>query len=184
MRLAINQPYYNPYAGYFRLFAAADVFVFYDDVQFIKGGWIHRNKLRGKWDTLPIKKPHLGTLIKDLEWREGIDLVLKPCAYIISLLEQTCEQLNITCKYIRSSDLDIPVGLKGQDRVLAICDLLDATQYINAPGGKHLYDVEEFKRYGIELKFLPDYENKKSILERIADEGAEAIARDIHESVS
>jgi hypothetical protein len=44
-RLAIMQPYLFPYAGYFQLVAAVDRFVFYDDVNFIKGGWINRNRL-------------------------------------------------------------------------------------------------------------------------------------------
>ena len=39
------QPYFVPYAGYFRLFAASDLFVIYDCVQFPRRGWVHRNKM-------------------------------------------------------------------------------------------------------------------------------------------
>jgi hypothetical protein len=39
------QPYIFPYIGYFHLIEASDVFVFYDDVNFIKGGWINRNRI-------------------------------------------------------------------------------------------------------------------------------------------
>lgn len=45
MRLAIMQPYLFPYIGYFQLVASVDRFVFYDDVNFIKNGWINRNRL-------------------------------------------------------------------------------------------------------------------------------------------
>ena len=45
MKLAIMQPYLFPYIGYFQLVAAVDKFVFYDDVNFIKNGWINRNRL-------------------------------------------------------------------------------------------------------------------------------------------
>lgn len=45
MKLAIMQPYFFPYAGYFNLIAQVDKFVFYDDVNFIKNGWINRNRL-------------------------------------------------------------------------------------------------------------------------------------------
>ena len=45
MKLAIMQPYFFPYIGYFQLISAVDKFVFYDDVNFIKGGWISRNKI-------------------------------------------------------------------------------------------------------------------------------------------
>ncbi len=45
MRLAVMQPYVFPYLGYFQLIQAVDQFVFYDDVNFIKRGWIHRNHI-------------------------------------------------------------------------------------------------------------------------------------------
>jgi hypothetical protein len=43
MRVAIMQPYFFPYIGYFQLIYAVDKFVIYDDVNYIKGGWINRN---------------------------------------------------------------------------------------------------------------------------------------------
>lgn len=45
MKLAIMQPYYFPYIGYWQLIHAVDRFVIYDDVNYIKGGWINRNRL-------------------------------------------------------------------------------------------------------------------------------------------
>ena len=45
MRLAVMQPYVFPYLGYFQLLSAVDRFVFFDDVNFIKKGWIHRNQV-------------------------------------------------------------------------------------------------------------------------------------------
>ena len=54
------QPYFFPYIGYFQLMHAVDTFVFYDDVQFIKNGWINRNRIlvgdRPSWLTLPVKR--------------------------------------------------------------------------------------------------------------------------------
>lgn len=43
--VAVNQPYIFPYLGYFQLLHAADIFVVYDDVHWIKGGWINRNRI-------------------------------------------------------------------------------------------------------------------------------------------
>ena len=43
MKLGIMQPYLFPYIGYFQLINAVDNFVVYDDVQYIKNGWINRN---------------------------------------------------------------------------------------------------------------------------------------------
>lgn len=45
MKLAIMQPYFFPYLGYFQLIHAVDTFVFYDDVTFRKQGWINRNRI-------------------------------------------------------------------------------------------------------------------------------------------
>ena len=45
MKTAIMQPYIFPYLGYFQLVNCVDTFVFYDDVNFIKRGWINRNKI-------------------------------------------------------------------------------------------------------------------------------------------
>lgn len=43
MKLAIMQPYLFPYIGYYQLINAVDKFIIYDDVNFIKQGWITRN---------------------------------------------------------------------------------------------------------------------------------------------
>lgn len=45
MKAAIMQPYFLPYIGYFQLINTADVFVVYDDVNYIKQGWINRNRI-------------------------------------------------------------------------------------------------------------------------------------------
>jgi hypothetical protein len=45
MKLAIMQPYLFPYLGYFQLIKVVDIFVIHDDVQYIKGGWINRNRI-------------------------------------------------------------------------------------------------------------------------------------------
>lgn len=53
------QPYFFPYIGYFQLVSQADVFVLYDDVNFIKQGWINRNRIlingKPKYLTIPCR---------------------------------------------------------------------------------------------------------------------------------
>lgn len=60
MKIAIMQPYLFPYIGYFQLIRSVDRFILYDDVQFIKEGWIHRNRLllngQDKSFTIPLQK--------------------------------------------------------------------------------------------------------------------------------
>lgn len=45
LRLAIMQPYFLPYIGYFQLIGAVDRFVVYDNIQYTKQGWINRNRI-------------------------------------------------------------------------------------------------------------------------------------------
>lgn len=76
-RVAIMQPYFFPYGGYYRLFAAADVFVVLDCVQFPRRGWVHRNRLDNsnaepQWLTLPLAKADRdSTRICDLQFADN-----------------------------------------------------------------------------------------------------------------
>jgi len=60
MNVAVMQPYFFPYIGYFQLMAAVDTFVVYDNVKYTKKGWINRNRIlcNGKETllSLPLRK--------------------------------------------------------------------------------------------------------------------------------
>lgn len=75
------QPYIFPYIGYFQLIHATDVFVFYDDVNYINKGWINRNRilLNGKEHlfTLPCKEASQNKLIMDIEVLEDAKAINK-----------------------------------------------------------------------------------------------------------
>ena len=47
MKIAIMQPYLFPYIGYFSLIKNTDHFVFFDTPQYIRKGWINRNRIIG-----------------------------------------------------------------------------------------------------------------------------------------
>lgn len=212
--IAIMQPYFIPYAGYFRLFAATNLFVIYDCVQFPRRGWVHRNQLADaagtqRWLTLPLEKAPQDVLIRDLRFRPDAAAVFterlrpfplhasdpaaagpilaalhdvrgSPLEYIERLLQHTVDFLGISWNVTRSSALNIPAELRGQDRIIAIGQRLGAHRYVNAPGGHELYDPVAFADAGIELRFLPDYEGPRtSILPRILHEDPGALARDI-----
>lgn len=59
MKIAIMQPYFLPYIGYFQLMNAVDEFVIYDNIQYTKKGWINRNRIlvngQDSYITLPLK---------------------------------------------------------------------------------------------------------------------------------
>jgi hypothetical protein len=79
MKVAIMQPYFLPYLGYFQLMAKVDAFILYDDVNFINRGWINRNRINvnGKAHmlTMPLRKASQNRLIceicisADIDWR-------------------------------------------------------------------------------------------------------------------
>jgi len=60
MKLAIMQPYFMPYLGYFQLINSVDRFVIYDNIKYTKKGWINRNRIlvnqTDQLITVPIKK--------------------------------------------------------------------------------------------------------------------------------
>ena len=67
------QPYAFPYGGYFRLLSETDLFIVLDDVQMIRRGYVHRNRLpdaNGKlqWLTLPLAYAPQETLIRDIRF--------------------------------------------------------------------------------------------------------------------
>lgn len=70
-KLAIMQPYVFPYIGYFQLLSAVDKFVAYDDVNYIKQGWINRNNIlcQGKplLFTIPLDKQSSFSKISEVE---------------------------------------------------------------------------------------------------------------------
>lgn len=71
MKLAVMQPYFVPYIGYWQLLNTADQFVVYDDVNYIKRGWINRNRIleEGKplYFNIPIRKASQNKRINQIE---------------------------------------------------------------------------------------------------------------------
>lgn len=72
--IAIMQPYFFPYIGYWQLIHAVDCFVIYDDVNYIKGGWINRNRLLINGEPIYITAPlqHLSP------YKRICDIALQP----------------------------------------------------------------------------------------------------------
>ena len=64
------------------------------------------------------------------------------------------EHLGMDTKLLASSQVSIDHDLKSQDKVVALCQELDAASYINPIGGKQLYSTPAFRAAGVELNFL------------------------------
>jgi hypothetical protein len=81
MKLGIMQPYFFPYLGYFHLIASTDRWIIFDVVQYIRHGWVNRNRIlhpSSGWQyvIVPLRKHKRETLIQDVQvnneipWRE------------------------------------------------------------------------------------------------------------------
>lgn len=90
---AIMQPYFVPYLGYFQLIRAVDTFVIYDDVQFIKGGWINRNRVliqsAPSYITIPLEKASPNKRIDELSISQALPWRTKMLATLRSAYGRT-----------------------------------------------------------------------------------------------
>lgn len=190
MILGIMQPYFMPYIGYWQLMNAVDEYVIYDDVTYIKQGWINRNRIlvngEIKYFNLPLIGSSSNKLINEImvnndsrvidknmrkienaykkapyykKASELLEQIMRSgkenvASYIKYSFEIICEYLCIDTKIMLSSDLEKDNTLQGQDKIISICHLLNATEYYNAVGGKELYSYETFQEHGIKLSFL------------------------------
>lgn len=185
--VAIMQPYFFPYLGYFQLISACKVFVVYDDVNYIKQGWINRNRILLNGDahyiTLQVKGASSFVKINTIKTGDNKAKILKTvtqayqkspnyhnvfplleeiimnpvenlATYLFHQLRAVCEYLGIETKLIFSSQLGNSNGLASVGRVQDICLTLGGSTYLNAIGGRSLYDKSEFRARGIELYFL------------------------------
>lgn len=214
MKVAVMQPYFFPYLGYFQLLHSVDIFIFFDCVQFPRRGWVHRNQFTMKngvvdWLTLPIIKGSRDeTRIMDLKFKENSAEILKSqfektqifesfrnfpelyqlildtredvSSYLCSNVAFLCQKLGIEVQFLRSSLFDVPLELKGQDKILFILRELGAGTYLNLSGGAKLYSPRDFKRWGIDLQILDQYDGPKlSVLERFIKEGADSLREEL-----
>lgn len=106
MKLGIMQPYFFPYVGYFSLICATDKWVVFDKVQYIKKGWINRNRILksgfNDWQyvIVPIKKASSKASIYDTkidlskDWKNLILAQLEHYKKRAPYFKQTIEFVN------------------------------------------------------------------------------------------
>ena len=190
MKIGIMQPYFFPYVGYWQLIYLVDKYVIYDDVNYIKGGWINRNQIlmngKPKMINLKMNGASPNKLINEVQvakdeiYNRKLLRTIEHCykkapyfydvfqlveeiicyedsklsLYLANLITKVANYLEINSELIISSNIDKNKSLKGQDKVINICTILNASEYYNAIGGVELYSPEVFESNGIKLKFL------------------------------
>lgn len=198
-RIAIVQPNYIPWKGYFDLIAAVDEFILYDDTQYTKRDWRNRNQIKtpqGKtWLTIPVDvKGKYDQLIKDVKvsdhnWADKHYNSLKHSytkapyfklyeaklqeTYEVAgqmsrlsdvnklFLDLVCGWLGVKTKITFASDY----GVSGEreDKLLALCKVSGADQYLSGPAAKDYIPDQFFESGGIKLLYAdyggyPEYE--------------------------
>lgn len=187
MKLAIMQPYFFPYIGYWQLMVSVDKFIIFDDVNFITRGYINRNSIlifdKKQRITLDLIESSQNKCINQITVGSNGQKILKTIAmayrkspffynvyplinsilnypeknlakFLGNLLQKISDYLEIETTIIYSSGIDKDNSLKSQDKIINICKLQNATQYINAIGGVEIYDKKAFDKSGITLSFL------------------------------
>jgi hypothetical protein len=137
MTIAIMQPYIFPYIGYFQLIYASDVFVFYDDVNFINRGWINRNRIllngTDHMITVPCKDASQNKLIKDIEVLNDPKAVNKLLTTIKTAYSKApffvsvfpiIEEVLATAMHPLPADVPTNIAGMAAHSVLKICDYL------------------------------------------------------------
>lgn len=139
MKIAIMQPYLFPYIGYFQLINAVDVFGIGDDVQYIEGGWINRNRLMVNKSvflyTFPLKKDSYKKAIKDRYFHENFNYkkekYLKMLNYNYKKAPYFSETIKLVTLLFEYQETNISKFIENQLKV--ICEYLKIeTSFINS----------------------------------------------------
>lgn len=187
MILGVMQPYFMPYIGYFQLMKAVDKYVVYDDVNYIKGGWVNRNYvlINGEKEmfTVTLQKASQNKLFNEIMIGDNFNKLMKTlqinyskainfdqtmtlmeriisfsdkrlAIFIANSFREIVGYLSIDTEILMSSDIPKDNSLRGKDKIMQICEILDANTYYNAIGGQNLYDKEEFREHGVTLNFV------------------------------
>jgi len=187
MRVAVHQPQYLPWLGYFDKIDRADLFVLLDTVQFKKNEWQNRNRIKTaqgwQWLTVPVTyrfpqrinqvkiKPQSNWARKHLlalrtnyskapYFSDYFDIFQKIlterwpglAALNIRLVRAFTEVLGISTPLRVASELG-PLPEGPNERLIAICQHLDAEVYLAGMGGRDYMHLGKFEKAGIEVVF-------------------------------
>lgn len=151
-------------------------------------------RISGQLQHYARRAPHhaeTDTLVRRALSLDGDRLV----ALNVGSLRTVAEHLGITTpiEVVSDLDLDLPGGLGAGDWALEIADAVGATAYLNAPGGRDLFDPAAFERRGIDLLVqrvepmtyaTPGYEFEPnlSVIDALMWAGAERVAAHLRDA--
>lgn len=179
--VSCNQPAYLPWMGYFDRIAKSDVHVVLDHVQFEKGSYTNRCRIKQRdgremWLTIPVEKgkPINRTRVSGQAWvrkhREALSQAygapweewtgdfFSICATASHLLSDVIRYTGLPLRdddadRLYSSDLGgASLGTKSE-LVLNLCKEVGATTYLSGPHGRNYLDLPSFDKAGIEVAY-------------------------------
>jgi hypothetical protein len=171
--IAIMQPYYLPFIGYFQLINKVDKFIIYDDVQFEKARFLTSNKIKNKNLILFIKNRNKVSIIKEKflapEMKDYINKLRENLVqnyplfnkdifdklfhipedfnyfnFIFSQIKYVCKLLDIKTELLISSKIIDTANLKSHEKIFAIYKKMDDMDYVNPISGRKLYDKNKY----------------------------------------
>ena len=152
MKLAIMQPYLFPYIGYYSLIQNTDYFVFFDTPQYIRKGWINRNRIVSSkgtdiYFTVPIEKTFRDAAINTVKisvkenWKEKIlgqlTVYKKKAPYFLAVRDIVCETFAYETAYISE---------------LAVKSILTACEYLGIDIKYEIYSQMDIPSFEVKEK--------------------------------
>lgn len=127
------QPYFYPYLGYFELIKSVDKFVFLNDVQYIRKGWVNRNKISENFYlTVPVTKCSQKTLINQVKINYQHDWHHKHCRSLESKYGKQCQSNPVYLFYKNCLQYTFLVDLL-KDSIKNVCNFLKLkTEFIDS----------------------------------------------------
>jgi len=167
--IAIMQPYYLPFLGYFQLINKVDKFIIFDDIKFEKSGYLTSNKIKNANLILFIKNRNKVSIIKEKflssEMKNYVNKLRKNLMqnyvffnedifnklfqipddlnyfnFIFNQIKYVCKLLDIKTELLISSKIIDTTNVKSHEKIFAICKKVNDMDYVNPISGKKLYD--------------------------------------------
>jgi len=139
MKVAVMQPYFLPYLGYWQLLAESDRFVLLDEVNYIVRGWVNRNRIwvggKENWMTVPLANASQNRLISHTviveggEWKEKLMRTVQGAYGRAPFFDQGRDLL---AEILRGDERGLAAFLERSIRVVA--DRLGITTVIESSG--------------------------------------------------
>ena len=144
MKVAVMQPYLFPYLGYFQLIQAVDAFVVYDNVNYIRKGWINKNFIlangKSQLVTLPLSGASRNKLINEIQVK-GDSKILKTIRYNYRKAPNFASVYPFVEAILATPERNLSLFLESQLR--QICSLLELSPlwYVSS----HLKENKEYR---------------------------------------